>query len=519
MTNDALPKTNLVTDGAGLYFNKSSFDRSLPMRMSARGGEVVPINTAVTNPKILDISPQSELLVSSAGGETGNDPFWVVSAGSERRIGDVLGHDAVWAPNGALVFVRGDDIYIAEHYGANPRKLATAPGPPFSIKFSPDGSRMTFTIGDPNKNSTMWEAQADGSAMRPIFPRPGWNAPPEPCCGKWTPDGKYFVFENGGDIWIVADLFGRFSEPVQLTSGPLRFHDPLPSKDGKKLFVVGVQPQAQLVRYDATSGDFVPFLGGISAGDVDFSRDGQWVTYVTYPDQVLWRSKVDGSERLRLTSSPMQCALAHWSPDGKQIAFAGWQPGERWKLWLVSKDGGKAQVLTTDNAAEADPTWSPDGNTLAFVRSTQPKGPSIALLDLKTLTRSQLSGSEGLLRPRWSPDGRYLVAMAGDSNALMIYDFRRRKWRRLASGLGTIGYVAWASDSVYIYFDSVVRHDSTYLRVKASDGKTEQLANLKNLRRYFGIWGLWSGLAPGAIPLFTRDTSTQEIYTLDWRLP
>src|SRR5437660_9421561 len=70
MTNDALPKTNLVTDGAGLYFNQSSFDRSLPMRMSARGGEVVSMNTAVTNPKILDISPQSELLVSSAGGET-----------------------------------------------------------------------------------------------------------------------------------------------------------------------------------------------------------------------------------------------------------------------------------------------------------------------------------------------------------------------------------------------------------------------------------------------------------------
>src|SRR3989442_11793836 len=44
MTNDTLPKSNLVTDGAGLYFNESSFDRSLITRVSARGGEVVSMN-------------------------------------------------------------------------------------------------------------------------------------------------------------------------------------------------------------------------------------------------------------------------------------------------------------------------------------------------------------------------------------------------------------------------------------------------------------------------------------------
>ena len=84
-------------------------------------------------------------------------------------------------------------------------------------------------------------------------------------------------------------------EPVQLTTGPLQFSNPLPSRDGKKLFVVGIQPRAELVRYDAKSGDFVPYLGGISASDVDFSRDGQWVTYVSLPEGTLWRSKLDGS--------------------------------------------------------------------------------------------------------------------------------------------------------------------------------------------------------------------------------
>jgi len=51
-------------------------------------------------------------------------------------------------------------------------------------------------------------------------------------------------------------------------------------------------------------------------GDVEFSRDGQWVTYVSYPDYTLWRSRADGSDRLQLTYPPVYAALAHRSPDG-----------------------------------------------------------------------------------------------------------------------------------------------------------------------------------------------------------
>jgi Tol biopolymer transport system component len=84
--------------------------------------------------------------------------------------------------------------------------------------------------------------------MHALFP--GWNNPPAECCGKWTPDGKYYVFqssrEGASNIWIVPDRSEFWKkvtqEPVQLTTGPLQFYDPLPSRDGKKLFVVGVQP-------------------------------------------------------------------------------------------------------------------------------------------------------------------------------------------------------------------------------------------------------------------------------------
>ncbi len=75
------------------------------------------------------------------------------------------------------------------------------------------------------------------------------------------------------------------------------------------------------VRYDAGDETVVPYLEGISAGHVTFSDDGQWVAYVSYPDNVLWRSRVDGSEKLRLTQTPMLVVQPRWSPDGKRIAF------------------------------------------------------------------------------------------------------------------------------------------------------------------------------------------------------
>ena len=137
--------------------------------------------------------------------------------------------------------------------------------------------RIRFTsFNAANSTSAIYEARSDGSNIHPLFP--GWNNPPYECCGRWTSDGRYYVFqsirEGASNIWIVPDASDSWRrivrEPVQLTTGPLQFTEPLPSKDGKKLFVVGTQLRAELIRYDSEFGDFVPYLGGISAGDVAF---------------------------------------------------------------------------------------------------------------------------------------------------------------------------------------------------------------------------------------------------------
>jgi hypothetical protein len=62
---------------------------------------------------------------------------------------------------------------------------------------------------------------------------------------------------------------------------------------------------------DGSRSQLVPVLDGISADNVEFSRDGLWVTYVLEPEGPLWRSRADGSDRLQLTHSPRQEARAH----------------------------------------------------------------------------------------------------------------------------------------------------------------------------------------------------------------
>ena len=147
------------------------------------------------------------------------------------------------------------------------------------------------------------------------------------------------------------------------------FDSALPGKDRHQIFVSGLQPRGELVSYDSRSQQFLPFLSGISVEEVDFSADGQWVTYVTVPEGTLWRSRVDGTDRLQLTYAPLYCAIPRWAPDGKQIAFDAAQYGKPWKIFLVSTQGGAPQELLSETRErvgpylvarrQADRIWTP----------------------------------------------------------------------------------------------------------------------------------------------------------------
>jgi Tol biopolymer transport system component/DNA-binding winged helix-turn-helix (wHTH) protein len=519
----------MVSDGRRLYFQASDGDRIALAEVSVSGGDSALIASPFQSTFLGDIAPDgSSLMISRFEGTdtSKKSPIWLLPlpAGAPRPLGLTVGTFAVWSPDGTRVLVAdGTDLFEANPDGSHSTKVATLNARISDMRISPDGRKIRVTVADLKTNSSeIWELNRDGSQLHPLLP--DWNDSGHECCGQWTPDGKYFIFSslrNGRDnLWVLPERHWWFqpkAKPVQLTNGPLDFSLPVPSKDGKRIFAMGGLPRSEVLRYDGRS--FLPYLGGVSASDLAFSADGQRVAYVSIPEQTLWSSRIDGSDRIQLSPSgpgAMEAALPRWSPDGSQIVFMARTLNTDWRAYLVATNGQDLRELVPGATAGFDPGWSPDGKSIVLaVGDLGATSNKISIVDLKTGSVTSVPGGENLFGPRWSPDGRYIAAVTTDSEALMLFDRANQKWTELAR-MG-IGYPSWSRDGQYLYFDAIFTEDPAFFRVRISDHKLEQVASLKDIHRLWGMFAEWSGLGPDDSLLVTRNISSPEIYALDWQ--
>ena len=538
ISNDGRTKyPPLLTDGSRVFFNSPNFE---VYQVSVSGGESVALPIPVKNASLLGISPdRTEMLLCRY--TIFNQPceLWVAPllGGSARRLGDLAasgtfaadmgprpGGMAAWSPDGQqIVYARNKELHIARSDGTEVRKLATIAGDPLFVRWSPDGSSVRFTVVAGGGYS-LWEARIDGNRAYPLLP--GWNPSSSfACCGNWTPDGKYFVFEASRkgppNIWALREKrrFRRADPgPFQLTNGALPALFPVPSADGKRLFYEGYQPRSEFLRYDLKSGQLVAEFGGISGTDLEFSKDGKWVVYVSVPGLSLWHSAVDGSQRLQITSPPILAHMPRWSPDGRQIAFSGGTSGNPSRIYVVSMDGGALRQVTNGESGtegDGDPSWSPDGGSLAFGCACAGRelasAPSIHVVDLKTSRISALPGSEGMWSPRWSPDGRFIAGPARSDSKIVLYDFQTHKQVEVSGGRS--GFPGWSLDGEDLFY-MTFGDDASWWRVRMRDRKTERLAALKDIRV-----DPWFAPAPNNSLITARNVGASEIYALDWEAP
>ena len=536
LTHDGLQKRLMGTDGSRLFMTvvKSGVQDTAAIPVSGGEETSIPMPSPAMLPVALSPDGASLLLVDGHG-YPAVGPFWSlpVFGGSPRRLGDSRGQVASWSADGQMMAYADDmDVYLAKADGTEPRKLVTMKAFVSEIEWSPDAKHLRIGTTEITQSGTsavageqvIWEVAADGSNPHRLLD-PTQSGSDE-CCGRWTTDGKYFVYQSQGQIWALPKegaLIHSKANPVQLTSSPMSLQSPLPSKDGKKIFVVGRTYRGELTQFNLKTGEASPFLGGISADWIDSSRDGMQVVYVAYPQGDLWKSNVDGTGRVQLTFGPVSPVLPRWSPDGKTIVFFDFPqgPNRPGRIYEIPADGGTPrELMPNDKHNQQDPTWSPDGKKIVFSgdandAAAEKNMPAIRIYDLDTHRISVLPGSEGLFSPRWSPDGRSIAAMSSNASKLMLFDFETQKWTEI--GTGTLSWLNWSKDGQYIYLKELSGKGAVE-RVRVADHSVQRLVDLKD----FALTGLGGGsvsVAPDGSPLVVRDRGTQDVYALDWATP
>ena len=317
--------TRLASDGKNIYWTEFNESGCKPWQVPIDGGDATPVPIPFPNAFVTDATQDGRLLLverdSCKNGDVqGNEGLlWelTLASGLTRPVGGLATRDAAYSPDGRrIAFTRWDELRVVNRDGSGAHSIARVPGVIRNIHWSQDGKLLRFNIQlNAQWRFPLWEAEIESGKARPMLPE--WSDRSESFGGVWTRSGD-FVFgaesPGGSDLWRLVSagwpLAGHRLQ--QLTrGGPLSFFGPVAIPGRSELAVVGAHKQGELERFDSRIQRFVPFLNGISAEMVDFSRDGEWVVYVTYPERELWRSRADGSAALQLTHGTPRRVAPH----------------------------------------------------------------------------------------------------------------------------------------------------------------------------------------------------------------
>jgi len=337
--------------------------------------------------------------------------------------------------------------------------------------FSPDGRFVAFSLvreGSP-PHGDVFLMTADGRNEVVVAGHPA-----EDRLLGWTPDGRSLLFlsDRSGtwDIWTV-----------HITGGKQQGEPEMLKKDfGRGSRVVGFAPDGSLYYKTGTS------LGGLYYGAVDletgkvlvppapvttrytgppsmstWSPDGRSLLYVS-GGGITIRSTATGEERFL---SPRLRAVydISWAPDGRSVITFGMTEREG-GIFRIDTETSEITKLAGRGRA---PRLCPDGKTLVFVGKRE-----IRKRNLDTGEESAVVKIEGVAYDL-SPDGREVVFQV--DGAVKTVSLNGGEPRELFRGLAQYHRPRWTRDGRYIIAQALGTASNEIWRVPAQGGTPVKL--------------------------------------------
>lgn len=244
-------------------------------------------------------------------------------------------------------------------------------------------------------------------------------------CVHWRPDSKKV-------LWASTHLDPATYGPPPATGGRYVW-DKHPSFD----IFVSNPDGSEPVRLTSTPG---------YDAEGSWSNDGSRIVYTSSRDGDLeiYTMAADGSDVRRITNSKGYDGGPFFSPDDKRICFRGFRnpKNERFAhLYVVDADGKNEKQISFDDAVNWAPYWHPNGRTLIYSKGLGGhRNFELYLCDVETATHVRLTRHPGAdVLPVFSPDGKQVMwtsTRADGRSQIFVADFRMptdEEWKALSA--------------------------------------------------------------------------------------
>ncbi len=438
------PSLALSPDGAWLVFVGANSGGEKPLlylrRFDQLKAAAIPGTEGAADPFF---SPDSAWIAFFAGGKL--KKISVQGGAGITLCNAVVGIGGTWSEDGTIFYApnRTSGLMRISSAGGTPAPFTTIPanGPENAHRWPqalPGGKAILYTAGTAlNFDEANIVVRVVATGETKIVQHGGF-------AGHYLPSGHLVLLHDDTLFAAPFDLnrLETTAQPVPVIEGvttqPSSGASQIAfSNDGTVVYLAGTgistggAVESSLLWLDR-AGKMAPLRKeNARYNDIRFSPDGRSLATLTVEGRAsdLWVFQWERGAMSRMTHNGLATNRVAWSPDGRRIAYAAFQPGSPWGniYWRAADGTSEGQRLTESTQLEGLGSWHPSGNWLAFTR-----GGTIMILPLQAdpapggklgtpYTFVPNPNNFVFTNPTFSPDGRWLAYQSNETGANEIY--------------------------------------------------------------------------------------------------